>query len=423
MRLFTIGTLLLASLLAPATRAESAGDQPAFTIQVNSFHITRIARDRIEGEVNVGVTAAMQVQVERVEFADLHVNGIPVFARPVDETVTLDSGQTAALPPIAVTVYVGDLDSFDPVIAMLEDRKARLTGEITTTIQPTLLERIVLWDAHPHVWVAIDRTIKVEGPGSAFERRAAEMLLRAGNDSLAGSRSLDAVTARLGGGWQSQIEGARKNLLLAESCFVLGENTQPNRRCVDQLAFLVTQQRAVASAEIGSPWEYDPRTASRLAHGGASLGRDGQGTMLQLAPVTSGGHVTSADLHLTHAPDRRDLVVLPDHRETTVWQRDAAGVYATLTLHESVGGAGLVVAPESIRQQPGWGQVAVFVLGRDAGGGWKVSVLTLSAAQQNGRITFGRTIDRAAIGSPILTPEGVIGVVQSGDGGSMLSGK
>jgi hypothetical protein len=94
---------------------------------------------------------------------------------------------------------------------------------------------------------------------------------------------------------------------------------------------------------------------------------------------------------------------------------------AVLQLHTPAGAPGYAPAPEGILQQDSWDKVAVFRLTVEPNTGkQQVGVVTLAAHRDGRQIRFDRPVDGSMFGSPILAPDGLLGLVQDEDTGAFL---
>jgi hypothetical protein len=92
-----------------------------------------------------------------------------------------------------------------------------------------------------------------------------------------------------------------------------------------------------------------------------------------------------------------------------------------LTLHAPPALPGLAAASAAVVAQESWEQVAVFRLREDPETRKpSVEVLQLGARREGGAIRLSEPVDAAVFGSPIATPDGVIGLVQDEQAGAFL---
>jgi hypothetical protein len=94
---------------------------------------------------------------------------------------------------------------------------------------------------------------------------------------------------------------------------------------------------------------------------------------------------------------------------------------AVLTLHAPPAAPALAAASAVVAAQDSWEHVAVFRLRQDAVTRRpSVDVLQLGARRDGLGIHLSEPVDGAVFGSPIVTPDGVIGLVQDEQTGAFL---
>jgi hypothetical protein len=92
-----------------------------------------------------------------------------------------------------------------------------------------------------------------------------------------------------------------------------------------------------------------------------------------------------------------------------------------LTLHAPPASPALAAASAAVIAQDSWEHVTVFRLREDAATRQpSVEVLQLGARREGQGIKLSVPVDAAVFGSPIVTPDGVIGLVQDEQAGAFL---
>jgi hypothetical protein len=105
----------------------------------------------------------------------------------------------------------------------------------------------------------------------------------------------------------------------------------------------------------------------------------------------------------------------------TVLRRASPTSLAVLTLHAPPAAPALAAASFAVAAQDSWEHVAVFRLRQDAVTRQpSVEVLQLGARRNGLGIQLSEPVDGAVFGSPIVTPDGVIGLVQDEQTGAFL---
>jgi hypothetical protein len=92
-----------------------------------------------------------------------------------------------------------------------------------------------------------------------------------------------------------------------------------------------------------------------------------------------------------------------------------------MVLHAPPAAGGFHAAPAAIVQQDSWEKVAIYRLNLDPNTGKpSVEVVRLSAHRDGLGIHLDESVDPSFFGSPIVVPEGVLGIVQDEQAGAFL---
>jgi hypothetical protein len=92
-----------------------------------------------------------------------------------------------------------------------------------------------------------------------------------------------------------------------------------------------------------------------------------------------------------------------------------------LTLNGAPPAGGLTPAPSSVLAQDSWDKVIVFRLHTGViSSEHSVEPLQIGATRDGNSIHLTQPIDDAVFGSPIITPDGVIGIVEAEQTGTFL---
>jgi hypothetical protein len=109
------------------------------------------------------------------------------------------------------------------------------------------------------------------------------------------------------------------------------------------------------------------------------------------------------------------------HGKMKVMRRASPTSMVLLTLHAPPASPTLSVASAAVTTLDTWEHVAVFRLREDAATRKpSVEVLQLRARREGQGIRLSEPVDAAVFGSPIVTPDGVIGLVQDEQTGAFL---
>jgi hypothetical protein len=224
---------------------------------------------------------------------------------------------------------------------------------------------------------------------------------------------------------------------------VLKENDSSYPVVVDQLGFRLASGQIITTAEAKAPWDYDTEFQGRIKSGEAKL--DKKGFEIQLRP--SGNRSAAASpLLLTHKdftieergdPDKDELIIekgqkskqdQPDQNDdkesfarVEVRRRASPNALAVIVLQAPPVAGGFHAAPAAVAQQDSWEKVALFRLNvNSASGKPSIEVVELSAHRDGQGIHLDEHVDPSFFGSPIMVPEGVLGIVQDEQAGAFL---
>jgi len=193
----------------------------------------------------------------------------------------------------------------------------------------------------------------------------------------------------------------------------------------------------VTTAEAREPWKYDVEVLDALKVGAAKLVK--QSLEMELLHIGLGGSPLKLGAKDFAAEARgkpeQSNAVTDNKNQIEVFHRASPGSFTLLTLQTPpappnaqpgpVGAAqafpGLVVAPAAAVAQESWERVAVFRLREDPVTHLHtVEILQLGARREGKGIQLSDPVDSAVFGSPIVTPDGVIGMVQDEQTGTFL---
>ncbi len=145
--------------------APSVGD-----FQVKEVNVAEIDTSHMKLAVDLNLVAVQSATLENLRLCSLHLNGLPVFASPLNQEMVLNKGVTTALPPIYVTILFRDLRTTEPLRRMIENQSVRIEGEMVADVRLTMMEKLALHTQHPSVEIALSQDVPVDLGGKALER-------------------------------------------------------------------------------------------------------------------------------------------------------------------------------------------------------------------------------------------------------------
>jgi hypothetical protein len=174
-----------------------------------------------------------------------------------------------------------------------------------------------------------------------------------------------------------------------------------------------------------NPWKYDVEFLSEL--NGGSVKPVKNSTDLRLDPLAGSGCpflLSNTDFRVEtrgNTESERVTTVGRKRNQVQLLRRSAPSSLAVLAPSVPITDAGLPGGPAFVQAQDSWDKVIVFRLGsKQANGQRTVEVLEIGARRDGESIWLTQPVDQAVFGSPIITPDGVIGLVQDEQTGTFL---
>lgn len=400
-------------------------------VEFDSSHV-RIAVDMV-------TTPSRSVTVESIRLTGLKLNGLPVYAEAMHQQLDLMKGKEAALSPIYVTARMRDLTTTAPLRQMIENQSVHVEGQIIASIKMSFLQKLALHTEHPRVSFPISQDVAVSVGSSPFERQAALGVLMLAEAGLRG-RSAAGSIGSLESPWVRELKSeARSSLFEVESSYKLRQHGTDFPVINDQLGFRLASGQIITTAEAREPWAYDAEFLGKIRSGDVKL--DKKSLEIQLIP--NGGQNSGAALQMGHGDfsvdargdaDKEDLIVkkVPkDSRNSdkgdkdqfakvTVRRRASPNALSVITLQAPPSQGGFHAAPAAVAQQDSWDKVALYRLVIDAQNRTSIEVIEISAHRDGQGIHLDEPVDPSFYGSPIIAPEGVLGIVQDEQSGAFL---
>jgi hypothetical protein len=417
--------------LAPIAGAQPdalkpAGDPAAMgAIQVKNISISAFSVSHVEMGVTLALVPAQSVTLKNLQICSLRLNGLPVFASPLDQEIVLQKGQTVVLPPLSISVFFRDLTTPKPLQQMIEKQSVHVQGEVQSNVDVGLLGRLALHSQHPKVVVPISQDVPVEVGGTPLERSLALSVLSAIDSQMQSNGPADKLLEGLRPEWIRNIQAAAQpSLYVVESSYSLRQGSTAYPVNETALGFRVASGKIATSAEMLSPWKYDVEFQTALSSGDVKMVKNSEEiTVRPLAGSASALSLLHGDIGAeASGPAESDKLIAAGktHEQIQVLRRGSPFSLAVLTLH-APSAPGLTPAPAAILAQDSWDQVVVFRLRRASGAeGGAVEPLPIAARRDGNSIHLMQPVDDAVYGSPIMTPEGVIGIVQDEQTGTFL---
>jgi hypothetical protein len=397
-------------------------------LQVKEISVAEIDSSHVKVTVNLSLIPQKTATLKDIQLCSLHLNGLPVFAAPLSQELLLRKGVPTAFPPVYVTALFRDLNTVQPLRQMIETQSVHVQGELVAGVQLGFVEKLALHTQHPKVDVTISQDVAVVMGDSPFQRQVELGLLSVIEAGMRATDVAGKVIPGMKAAWIRDLEARTlPNLFWVESSYSLLKEKTAFPVTSDALGFRVFSGKVVTTAEELEPWKYDAEFLGAVKTGAAKLVK--QNPEIQLRSLNT----NDASLRLSAgdfaaetrgtAEKEQVTAVVNDHShdQVQVLRRAAPTSLAVLTPRTPVSSTGLSEAPAEVIAQKSWEHVAVFRLKIDpATGERSVETLQLGAKREGSGIRLSQPVDVAVFGSPIMTPEGVIGLVQDEYSGAFL---
>jgi hypothetical protein len=412
--------------LTAAHAAHAGGQQPAAigSPQVKSFSVTEIDTAHVKVAVDLALVPSQSVTLNDIRLCSLRLNGLPVFAAPIEQEIVLHKGVTNAIPTMSVTVLFRDLYSVEPLRRMIAEQKVHVQGEFEAAVRLNFAEKLALHTQHPTVRFEISEDVPAEVGGSPIQRAMELAMLSVIDSGLEAKARADKLIPGAQPDWVRDLDAhGAANLFDVQSSYVLNSKEGGDSPVVaDQLGFRLASA-VLTTAEVREPWRYDLEVLDALKAGTAKLSK--QSRALQLLPIDAAGtavKLTEKDFAVEARGTPEEISsVTSNKNQIQVLRRASPAAVTLLTLQTAPVAPGLAIAPAAVAAQDAWDHIAIFRLRlNQATGARSVEVLQLSARRAGKGIQLSDPVDSAVFGSPIMTPDGVIGLVQDEQAGAFL---
>ncbi len=405
-----------------------------FEISVDKVSFKSIDADSVRFEIALGFIPNRSAGARQIMVSNLRLNDMPVYAAPITGTIRFDAGKRVDLPgPIVTTVYFRDLESLHPFEVLLSESRLRVQGTLFVDLDLNLIEKVALLTRTGRASLSFSREVPFEFPGGAAMREIVRRALAAASSALgtieAGVQSTAALVSEWRGSlWQQEAPAA----LMGLTRFNL-KDPRGRERSVECLSsgFRISDTDFLLPRSLVEPWRYDPELAVAVQHNHFTIDRKSYD--LWVWPAGAKLREGEADLDSRQAQllsrGQIRIVNQPSAEPESILSAQQGTRPRNLKLLKREGPTNLVLleftsrdgqVPVSRTPPPadpgknGWDQIAVFRFPEGVGSDRvRPDLVLLSGRRQGTRITLGSMIDYSGWGAPLITPEGVVGIVQT----------
>jgi hypothetical protein len=411
--------------------------QPVGEVAFSDLRVQSFSTDHVDFGAHVMIRTRQKVEVQRVSFSEVTLGRTPVFVAPLEQKFQVAPGQLTVLPgEIHITTYFRDVDPA-AVEQILSGPTVKIQGTAVLDVDLNFFESVATLRRNITTLVPFGGDMPVTFPGGDLTREAALIAVRAATPLWAAAQQVAGKTGQVTGlSWSEQM----LNQYSASLAYVLSKYQMRDKKgrvyafnysCV---GFRISASEIVVPKEAIRPWEFDPR-AILLAHESARLIADGDDVivfpygMAVQGPSDNplnGLRLTLHDIRLARegAADMEIGVVADGakHKRANVHRRVSLKNFAVLELANPANPPAAASAAGALETgKTSWDRVAVFrATVAAAGGAIQFETISPRVHRDGSALVLDDPVDRSALGSPVVTSEGVIGMVQDERGGSVL---
>ena len=432
---FAAAALLLASIFSAVSASAADTHKPSVSIAVENISLASATMERLQLNASVSLVSSRKVTLSEVAFAELNASGVPFYANPISEPLILLPNQKVLPPrPLVLTVYLRDLNNLKPLRALVEDGKVSVTGMAYASVELTQGERLLLLTSHVRVPMKVNSSVELHIPGGMIAKIAALALIDHVQQGLESAGSVWQTGARmLSERRESLWKDYAPALVLAHATYDL-QDAAGNTFHFESTAmgFRIDGHQVLLPKSVLEPWKFDPYVAASMKEQGSLKVANYD---LSLWPSHArlrddGGQLSPSQAWSLSAHQIKVLPLTKDETEPMLLTEGGKPVKIKVHSRQSAAALGLVeitdpaVAPMSPllaasvkppdAANPAAGPLAVFRFpegteAREANPG----IMLVSARPGAASLQLDSPIDSTGWGSPVIAPEGIIGIVTS----------
>jgi hypothetical protein len=429
-RLPLLSVLLCLAVSCLAAAGEDSRE-PSVRITIENVSLGSVSGDRAQLAANVSLESSRNVSLREASFSQLHINGIPFYAAPIsDRLVLVPNQKVMPSKPLLLTLYFHDLSSLKPLRSLIAENKVKVSGMAYASLDLNVAEKLFLLTSHPRVPVRIDNSVEVRIPGGTAGRLAALAMIDHAQSGLDRAGSAYQSTVQFFSQWRQQLWNQyAPTLVLARATYELkGSKGKTIEFESTAMGFRLSGKQVVLPKSVLEPWKFDGYAAAAMKEdGGLKVSK----YELWLWPANAALRDASGQLVPTQAwrLSKKQLRLLPFTKDDTehLLLPIEDGKNVKVTVHRRQGAAALGVveitdpsaAPMSVQLADdssihGETSLAVFrfpegIEAREA----SPDLLLVSSTQISPEIKLDSPIDSTGWGSPVISQNGVIGIVTS----------
>jgi hypothetical protein len=419
-----------ASARAPQDTPSVLGD---FHVDLDEVTVSQVASDHIQFALSFSVQANRDVSVRQISFENMRLNELPFYTPPLEEHLKLIAGQRLPLPrQIQAIFYYRDLESLRPLELLVREGNVRAEGTLYVDLQLNLIDKAVLLARRGRMPFAVQKDLSVEIPGGALARNAGLGVLSLASQTL--GKTGAAITSRFSteSSWRQRLwSDYAPALLLADARFSVSDAAGMlyTLDCMG-IGFRIGGKQFLLPKEVVEPWKFDPEIATTIQRDGWKL--NPLSVDLTVWPSEAMLQTSAGTLDVStgfqQTQNQFKLLLSPNDELETMFASRATGRPHKIRVHrrESAGNLVSFEFTDSAKHDPlppikfhpsgsetSWDRLAVFRF--PAGARSKQAhpdLVFLAATRQGSTILLATPIDYSGWGAPLISPVGIVGIVQ-----------
>jgi len=404
-----------------------------FHVDLDEVKVSQVASDHIQFALSFSVRSNRDVSVRQVSFEKMRLNELPFYAPPLEEPLKLIAGQRFALPhQVQATFYYRDLESLRPLELLVREGNVRAEGTLYVDIQLNLIDKAVLLARRARLPLAMRKDMPVEIPGGAFARTAALGVLSLASQTLRKTDAAMVWSFSKASSWRQQLwRDYAPALLLANTRFSISDPSGiPYAVECMGTGFRINEKQFLLPKAVIEPWKFDPEIATTIQRDGWKLNPSSVdlGVWPSEARLQTSAGALDVSTGFQQSQKQIKLVLSPKDELETLFASRAMGRPHKIRVHarESVGNLVLFEFADSAirdplpsirldptRREASWDRLAVFRF--PAGTKSEQAhpdLVFLTATRQGSTIQMAMPIDYSGWGAPLISPLGIVGIVQ-----------
>jgi hypothetical protein len=424
--------VILAAMFCALPPARAEKEAAPIGISLERLSLASLTAEKIQISADVAIVAQRKVTLRGVTFGEMSLNGLPFYATPITEPLSLIPGQKVSpTQPIVMTVYFHDLNSLRPLRSLVADEKVSMDGVAYASVTMNAAEKMFLFTGGAQVPVRINESVGLQIPGGFAAQMGALAAIDFAQKALdqAGSamQSVQQATSE----WRRQLwTSYAPKLVLAHATWQFKD---ASGKTFDEeatgMGFRVGGREVLLPRSLLEPWKFDPYLAASMKQDGnlkvanydlwlwpeGAQVRDEAGALL---PAHAWRLSAGTVLVLPLPKDDSETMLVPEGggkiMKVEVHRRQGSGALALVEIADQTVApmAAQIASPATGAGALPAGPLAVFrfpggVAAREA----RPDLVMVTMATAATEFTLDPAIDSSGWGSPVISSQGIVGVV------------